>query len=295
MKKLTLALLGATAGLAVSAGSAGAYTTYIYDSPLVNPTYSRAQTFNLLAPTGGPNNWVDVIGATGAPDGFQSGAFKVDWAFGADDKINQVTITYYTNYGLSGATFGGTYAGFADWFIDVGNTGTFDYAIDFKSEFNGQAPDGGGANLAQLVDLTSPGIGIQTSQDVFGSTAGVNYGGLTNICSGSTNADCLAGSRIPEVKVTGNSTYDLAVSNGGPALLTGPDGSETFQFAYSVVLSGIDFSGWGELRLFSGTGWCANDTVEGVAKVPVPAALPILAAALAGFGFAGWRQRRRGA
>ncbi len=301
MKTLALAILGATTALALTSGPAAAYTAMIYDSAPQQATYSRIEAWSKMTPS---NNWVDELGGGPAPNGFRSGGIGVEWGF-TNNAISSVKFTLFTNFGLSGTTVNNTFVGFADLFIGIGGKGTqanpgFDYAIDFKSESLNQTADGSGssqANVAKLVDLRAPGIGYQTSQDIFGNVNNIQYGGLTNICSGSTDAACQAGARAPETKVTGNSTYDLTVSDAaGSVTLNPPPGStgspETYTFAYSVVLSGIDFSGWDKLRLFWGTGWCSNDSVEGTAVVPVPAALPILASALAGFGFAGFRQRK---
>jgi hypothetical protein len=301
MKALTFAILGATTALALTSDPAAAHMAMIYDSTPQQQTYSHIERWSKTTPL---NNWVDELGGGTGANSFRSGGIGVEWGF-TNTAISSVKFTLYTNFGLSGATVNNTYVGFADLFIDLGNNGTpaapdFDYAIDFKSEFLNQTPDGSGqaqANVAKLVNLGAPGIGYQTSQQILGTVNGIEYGGLTNICSGSTDAACQAGSRAPETKVTGNSTYDLTVTDAaGSVTLNPPPGStgspETYTFAYSVVLSGIDFTGWDTLRLFWGTGWCSNDSVEGTAVVPVPAALPILASALAGFGFVGFRQRK---
>jgi hypothetical protein len=295
------ALALATA-IALTPGTAAAdVTKRILDAPLVSPTYSRIETWNSTAttaggPTGSPNNnfWGDELGGGNPFDGFRSGAIDVTWY----DNGN-VGFTLYTNFGLSGATVGGLFVGFADLFISIGDHGTqanpsWEYAVDFKSESLNQSPDTGGANLARLVANPT----FQTSQQIV--RGNLQYGGLTNICSGSTDAACQTGSRAPETKVTnGSGVYDLAVTDltgAGSTTLTGPNGSQTYGAAYNVILAGVNADGsWDSLRVFWGTGWCANDTIEGTAVVPIPAALPMLLAAVGGLGLAGWRQRRKAA
>ncbi|MCU0839020.1 MAG: hypothetical protein MUE49_09905 [Rhodospirillales bacterium] len=286
MKTVMMALFGATAALALSAGGANATSTIIYDASPQQPNFSRVTLCSGTVPCG---TWVDEIG----PEfGFRSGGIGVEWGF-TGGAISSVTFTLYTEFPFAGRQIGAqsTYIGFADLFIDLPPIGaqaspSFDYAIDFNSESIAVVP-----MQARLVKDPA----FLTAQDLYANRP-VNYGGLTNICSGSTNAECLADSRKPETKVTnGSGDFDLAVTDGGSVTLPAvtPDGVEqTFAHSYSVMLSGVDFSNWKTMRLFWGTGWCANDTVEGTAVVPVPAALPILGAALAGFAFAGFRQRR---
>ncbi|MCU0839021.1 MAG: hypothetical protein MUE49_09910 [Rhodospirillales bacterium] len=283
MRTWTMALFGATTTLALSAGSAHAYSSIIYDSLPLQPTFSRVQQFDRLVPSGG---FIDEIGPQ---FGFRSGGIGVDWGF-TGQTINSVTFTLFTNLGIAGTVVNGAYIGFADLFLDLPPVGgqktpSFDYAIDFFSE----GPAAGQSGLtARLV--ASPTF--QTANDIYSTNSLIAHGGLTNICDG--GAGCAADARAPEVKVTGGQEVlaGLTVTDGGPTTVIGPSGSQDFLHSYSVMLSGLDFSHWAKIRAFWGTGWCANDTVEGTAVVPIPAALPIIGAALAGFGFAGWRQRQ---
>jgi hypothetical protein len=298
-------LAGATAlgtVLALSTGTAHAdYTSRILDAPLISPTYSRIETWDSSSTSGSPgtpaNNWGDELGGAGPFDGFRSGAIDVTWESDGD-----LRFTLYTNFGLSGATVGGLFVGFADIFIDLSPIGpqatpSWDYAIDIKSESAANtSPDAGGSNLARLV--ASPTYA--TSQDVLKGTGGLQYGGLTNICAGSDDTACQTNSRAPETKVTnGSGAYDLDVTDttgAGNITLTGPNGSETYGAAYSITIEATDLAAtskdWTMMRVFWGTGWCANDTVEGVAMVPIPAALPMLLAAVGGLGLAARRARR---
>lgn len=90
----------------------------------------------------------------------------------------------------------------------------------------------------------------------------------------------------PPTRVDGvGSPFDLAVS-----VLDG----EGFNFGYNIVLSNVNGSDdWNNMRVFWGTGWCANDSIDGtasVAPVPIPAALPMMLAALSGLFFVARRK-----
>ncbi len=275
--------------LALQSGSAQAFTQRIFDAPLVSPEYSAIETWQ--GNNGGNDSWGDELGGGGPFDGFSSAAIDVTWT-GPD-----VSFTLYTNFGLSGTTVGGLFVGFADLFIDLGNDGTqatpdWDYAVDFKSEHPNTTPDNGGAKLARLVTITDAND-YDTSVDVVSGTTGLQYGGRTNICD-ATNSDCKNEERAPETKVTkSGDTFDLAVEYTDPGSIDGPNGNSVdYGAAYTVTLLNVNQNGdWDNMRVFWGTGWCANDTVEGTAVVPIPAALPMLLAALGGLGFAGWRRR----
>lgn len=69
---------------------------------------------------------------------------------------------------------------------------------------------------------------------------------------------------------------------------------QTLREALGISADGKTIVGYGTNPDGNAEAWLARlDTP--VVAAPVPAALPIFAAALGGFGFAGWRQRRTAA
>lgn len=79
---------------------------------------------------------------------------------------------------------------------------------------------------------------------------------------------------------------------GWAAVFGAPTGASVSIWGFSL-LAGSGVSGLGAgaapVRLLSGE----NLVVAPVSAIPLPAALPLFASALAGFGFFGWRRRRQ--
>ncbi len=192
--------------------------------------------------------------------------------------------------------------GFADIFIDLasdgglasGNNTDWDYGIDINSGYgsNGFGGSNSGDNNRVSVGTALTGTGLLAAL-VYNPTVLYAGGSSVNSTKVCTDGSCgnSADGRRPEVEVDGE-TYDTAF-----AITQAVDGQPGDPLYYTTItLAGVNTNGaWNEFRLFWGTGWCSNDSVEGVAKVPLPAALPIFAAAMAGFGFAGWRRRKSAA
>lgn len=287
------AALTAAAGLAFSASTAVAYPGNVIFDALNQPDASRPYSHSYHSSQG----WEDHYPIANNTPTFFSGNITVGWV--GDDVILKIN----SSMPLVGADG----YGFADIFIDldpapyVANVRpAWDWGLDINSGRNG---------TAGTIDANGFGQQVSGGKVVAGGLAGTGTlarlvqnptfalavnGQISNtkICSdtGPDSTDCGAGDsgRTPEVEITNGSLTDRVF-----AVTSEPDNSPPPNYIYTIVLDGVNTSGaWDEFRLFWATGWCANDTVEGYASVPVPAALPIIAAALAGFGFAGWRQRR---
>jgi hypothetical protein len=181
----------------------------------------------------------------------------------------------------------------------------WDYAIDIRDTQGLLADDGSSSNEARLVAL-SGGVSYQNSVQAFGSVAQAGawvYGGRTVVSNTNTNSINDDNERPAEVKVVGATTpFDIDITRTGtnvtlPRAIT-PPADEVYnnQYTFTLTAANLDAAGddyWQTLRVFWGTGWCSNDSIEGTAKVPVPAALPLVLAGFAGLGFVGFRQRRR--
>lgn len=305
MKTLALALLGTTA-LALAAGPAAAYTATIYDA-LNNPPPANPGTYSHGWGDPGPGSarWADNFNI-GNLD-FYSGNVYVTW-IGAD-----VIIDLTTNMPRGGSSG----YGFADIFFDLQSLGGYgsanapawDYGLDINS---GAKNDAGSLGFGQNTTTdksagkTGPGdptyvtvrpesnLGPGDRARLVRLTASADWAysvkdqiEWTKICT--DGVDCgtdQTSGRRPEVEIL-KTAYEAEY-----AVQTLP-GPAPLAYTHRIVLAGVNPDGaWDAFRFFWATGWCANDTVEGyVTRIPVPAALPILVAALAGFAFAGWRQR----
>lgn len=82
---------------------------------------------------------------------------------------------------------------------------------------------------------------------------------------------------------TVNDVFNFFIG-GQQVLTTGASGTQSIG---NIILQNINTDAGVDRTVY----W-DNLTAESVAAVPVPAALPLLAAAIAGLGFAGWRKRR---
>lgn len=298
MRKLTLALLGASTALALCAGAGTAWagpTATIYDA-LNQPDTSQPYSHSFHSSSG----WEDIYNGSGGTVGpFFSGSVGIQWA-GAD-----VILQLTTNLPRNGD---GAY-GFADIFFDlnpdpyVANVAPhWDYGLDINSGKDGTTgtinANGFGQNENGTHVATGVGNGAAIGtlarlvKDPTYLTSVSGQISNTKICSdiGGDGTDCGTGTsgRAPEVEITNGSLNDLVFDVIKTDAVAPPP-----SYVYTITLAGVNTNGeWNSFRLFWATGWCGNDTVEGYAKVPVPAALPIFAAAMAGFGFAGWRRRK---
>jgi hypothetical protein len=324
MGRLALAILGTTTAFALSGGAASADVTQsIFDGPEYDQTtgvdyshgyYPGAQNWTGHLNPGSPSlanggGWFDNISGTGFYDPPPAGGDNIPpfWSSGADvtwsnmvnGRYQDVTITLYTNMpatGISGF-------GIADVFFDLNwdgsyNTGnSWDYGLDINS---GTGTDGyGGPGAALYAGGGTEAILYQNP--TFKTAADFGEIKKTQVCSDNGNGTNTCGNpndaRAPETEVTGGTPVGNPVTVSQTVLDQTPGTTPTDQpyYEYTITLAGINdgtHGDWNAFRLFWGTGQCANDTVEGyVAAVPVPAALPIIASALVGFGFAGWRQR----
>ena len=81
---------------------------------------------------------------------------------------------------------------------------------------------------------------------------------------------------------TVNDVFNFSIA-GQEVLTTGASGTQSIG---NIILQNINTEAGVDRTVY----W-DNLTAEAVAPVPVPAALPLLAAAIAGLGFAGWRKR----
>jgi hypothetical protein len=280
-KTLTASGAAATvAGLLAAPQAQADGTAWIYDSSGLadgNPgTYSHA-----TADTTDPLiNWVDFFGSE-----FDTSAISIETSG------SNVTFTTYTNYAWN------QYAGkvpLADWFFDTNQDGTFDFAFTPTG-----TPDGMGG-----YGLTGTLYGINGNTEVWDSeramsnqSGGLNLGGTfshsTAVCDGG-NLTCAANARAPEVHVASGgvatSYNNITISDGnGGTLPSFPLGTGEYDHSYSFTLLGINGDGaWDSLRVFWGTGWCANDTIE---TVPIPAAAWLFGSAILGLGAVGWKRR----
>jgi hypothetical protein len=282
----------AAAPLLLSGTSAHAYYTATIFDAYNQPDLSQPYSHSYHSSQG----WEDHYNTSpGLP--FFSGNIVIEWFDNGDVKL---TINSSMPAG------GNSGFAFADIFFDLANDGLggantpdWDYGLDINSGGAGfgqttetksdgktyvkpYSGSGGGGDKARLVE-------IRGAQDYAFSV--YNQISNTKICSdtGGDNTDCGAGNsgRRPEVEITRTdyiAEFDVVQT---------PDTTPPPNYFYSILMEGVNLDGaWNHFRLFWGTGWCANDTVEGYAQVPVPAALPIMAASLAGFAFAGWRRNR---
>lgn len=297
MRKLTLALLGASTAIALCAGAAQANPTNVIFDPYIgqNP---GSQSYSHMRDSG---NWLpDASNGGVSGDPFNSGNITVGWS-GTDVilRINSSMPLAGVNYDPNGQNL--KFA-FADLFFDVndsdgvksGNTTDWDFGLDIN---NGYGADGYGQNIdgnSNIVPISTalvagtkgklvaaPTFSIANSAEALGFQQ-------TKICA--DPCPDTPNGRDPEVEVIdGNQIGEFGIQDLG-------DGEGSTTHLYQIVLAGVNTDGsWDTFRLFWGTGWCANDTVEGTVTIPVPAALPIFAAAMAGFGFAGWRRRKTAA
>jgi hypothetical protein len=282
----TLTAIGAAAtvaGLLAAPQAQADGTAWIYDSSGSGPgnpgTYSHTK---IGSGDTGDSGWVDVIGSVSGSAGFDTSAIKVEW-IGTD-----VRITTYTNYSFN--AFGGNVA-LASWLFDT------DLAVDGKFEY-AVNPSSNTAGTYGAVDST------ESSADKMGPLGygSGQYSHNTAICDASVAGACDANNRLPEVYANLDSnttsavsiTYDTTGGNvpGFPAGL-GVGGVGAYAHSYSFLLAGVNAGGeWDSFRVFWGTGWCANDTIEGgVSNVPIPAAAWLFGSAILGLGAVGWKRR----
>jgi len=274
---LTVLLVGAL--LAGYGGAAGANTynfpnnTYVYGYYKGNPYQSS------LGSNGTPNPplsdttkgyWYDRIGAT---------VYEI---YG----VNLVgsTFSIFTNMPADGDTSYGIPV--ADFFIDAGKDGTWDYAV----MMSGSSHDIYGLNGS-----------YQTSDDIFKNP----YNGTFYIYGGRYDADGTPGSpydpRPIPVRI-GPGASDIGDAGVVWTSLGGSGGPNspiyridiTFPESFWAQITGINAFIWG-------SGICANDTAQGVftveppsgGVVPIPGSVLLLGSGLAGLGLIYRRMKRR--
>jgi hypothetical protein len=275
--------------LVLAAGTALANTQTIYDQTLV---------YGYTASSNSPNSnyaWIDVVGTAE----FNTKKIQVIRSGG------DLTIKIFTNYGLNTGTTNGTNP-FDSQFpmADI----AFDLDGDMHYEYGVAMTTRTGFNRGSLYQVTDPS-GWTTSWDSsVGIYDGTNWiiGGRYDNCT--KNSTCKPSSEfgstppyIPVVKMTDASleyagSVSQALTGETPTNYNDPTKLDASRYVTTITLAGLLNSDpdWnGAFNLFFGTAWCANDSVWAeVPAVPVPAALPMLLAAVGGLALAGRRARR---
>lgn len=181
--------------------------------------------------------------------------------------INKVILAGAVLLGLStGATQAAVYA----------DSATSQDVTFFGSGILTGAPDGGGAFIGTTFDPPA----------VLGSITW----GFSSLLYDGAGADI----RLYEIASSENETFDVALSLDG----VGFTSIGIFNALQTVIdVNGL-FAGYFAFIRVSNTSRLVSadfDTAEGlnVAPVPLPAALPLLAAGLGAMGVMGWRRKRR--
>lgn len=112
--------------------------------------------------------------------------------------------------------------------------------------------------------------------------------------------NCEADMRLDFTSAVANLTFEAFTFDQGDSATVSIFSGLTLLSSIILTANGVlDFSAFGGITsvLFddssSGAGFQYGNFSFDVSPVPVPAALPLFAAALGGMGFAGWRRRRR--
>ncbi len=288
-------------GLALlfAAGSAQAMTHTIYDETLVYGYETKTGNANDAKPvaTNSQYAWTDVIGNA------EFNTKKIEVIRDSGD----LTLKLFTNYGLNTGT-NGVGANPVEGQFPTADI-AFDLDGDLHYEFGLAMTTRGSFTRGTLYAVTDPSgwtTSWESSIGIYDDNGGYIVGGRYDNCT--KGSDCEQKPfdpnnpppYVPVVKMTdatavATGTVSQAATGEPSATYNDPTSLDSSRYVTTVTLAGLlganaDFNG--AFNLFFGTAWCANDSVWAeVPNVPIPAALPMLLAAIGGLALAGRRAR----
>ncbi len=285
--------------LVLAAGTALANTETIYDQTLVYGYKTNSSNPDNAAPvaTTSPYAWTDVVGTAE----FNTKRIQVIRSGG------DLTIKIFTNYSLETGITGGADPDeskfpMADIAFDLDGDMHFEYGVAMTTR--GSTFSRG--SLYQVGDSQGWTTSWDSSVGIYDDNANLIIGGRYDNCTKGT--DCVnppfdgpPPPYIPVVKMTDasfvhNGSVSQAATGETSANYNDPTKLDASRYVTTITLAGLlnSHPDWnGAFNLFFGTAWCANDSVWAeVPAVPVPAALPMLLAAVGGLALAGRRARR---
>ena len=286
--------------LVLAAGTALANTQTIYDQTLVYGYQTNTNNASDATPVavGSEYAWIDVVGTAK----FDTKKIQVIRSGG------DLTIKIFTNYGLNT----GTDANGAD--PDESKFPMADIAFDLDGDMHyeyGVAMTTRGTfsrgSLYEVSDASDWTTSWDSSVGIYDDNGGYIIGGRYDNCT--KNVDCgtppfdptTPPPYIPVVKMTDateilTGSVSQAETGAAESAYKNAANLDASRYVTTITLAGLlnDHPDWnGAFNLFFGTAWCANDSVWAeVPAVPVPAALPMLLAAVGGLALAGRRARR---
>jgi hypothetical protein len=275
-----------------AAGPAHAITHTIYDQTLVYGYNTNSSAPNNATAVGVTSQyaWTDVIGS---PD-FNTKKIQVIRDSG------DLVINIFTNYGLNTGTTGGSNPvelGFptADVAFDLDGDMHFEYGVAMTTR--GSFSRG---SLYQVADASGWTTSWDSSVGIYDDNGGYVIGGRYDNCT--KGVDCETPPNdvppppyIPVVKMTSASLVQAGtVAQAATGETSGNYNNaaklDSSRYVTTITLAGLldAVPDWnGAFNLFTGTAWCSNDGVWAeVPNVPIPAALPMLLAAVGGLALA---------